>query len=99
MGVVETPLLKRRIRFKKIEKKKVEVDTSKVAAAAAAVSIHETLQEYTAAAVAAIEIHETLKAVPAQQAAAPLTAISSWVASWRLEASTHLCKRGRIKSW
>ena len=97
--MVETPLLRRRIRFKKIEKKKVEVDTDKVAAAAVAVSIHESLQEYAAAAVAAIEVHESLKAVPTLQPAAPQAAVSSWIISWRIDACTNLCRRGRIKSW
>ena len=95
--MVGTPLLKKRIRFKKIEKKKVYI--GKLAAAAVAVSIHESLQEYAAAAAVAVEIHELLKAVAVPQPTVPQAAPSSWVVSWRLEASAHLHRRGRIRSW
>ena len=95
--MVRTPLFKKRIRFKKIEKKKVDI--GKLAAAAVAVSIHESLQEYAAAAAAAVEIHELLKAVAVPQPTVPQAAPSSWVVSWRIEASTHLYRRGRIESW
>jgi len=95
--VVTTSLFRKKIRFKRIERKKVVA--RKLAAAAVAVGIHEMLQEYAAAAAAAIELHKLLEETALPKVTAPRTVSQPWIISWRLEASTHLHRRGRVGPW
>ncbi|MCD6278196.1 MAG: hypothetical protein J7J11_00780 [Desulfurococcales archaeon] len=95
--MVATSLFRKKIRFKRIERKKV--DARKLAAAAVAVGIHEMLQEYAAAAAAAIEFHKLLEEITLPEVAAPEIVTQPWIISWRLEASAHLHRRGRVGPW